>query len=244
MSAIRRSVFWWNVSKYVVLAWARVWLRLRVEGREHIPRRGPVLLVANHSSFLDPPLVGIMAPRWVTFIARESLSHSRLAAWWLRHMGVVLIDRAAPSKDLLKTVTRFLGDGNCVGLFPEGTRSRDGAVGPFRGGLELLVRRSGAAVIPVGLCGAHRVLPRGALLPRPRKVIVRVGQPWPAERVMTPGGVEALRAEVARLAAAPLRADADPQTPPEASAEATRDGTGPDPIRAASPHSATLRSEP
>jgi 1-acyl-sn-glycerol-3-phosphate acyltransferase len=229
VTAIQRSRLLWNVCKYSVLLWARLWLRIRFEGRHHVPRQGPVLLVANHSSFLDPPFVGIMAPRWVVFLARDTLARLWPMRWWLRHVGVVLIDRQAPSKEVLKTLAGFLAEGNCVGLFPEGTRSPDGAVGSFRGGLELLLRRSGAPVVPVGIDGGHRALPRGAFLPRPRKVVVRVGAPWTAARVLANGGIDALRAEVAALARAPLR---DPAS----------DGSGPGPSRTDTGHSAAVRS--
>jgi len=92
-----------------------------------------------------------------------------------------------------------------VGIFPEGTRSADGAVGPFKSGVEFLVRRTGAVVVPIGLDGAHRAFPRRAWLPRPRRITVRFGAPWGPEKVLAPGGVDALRAHVAGLARAPLR---------------------------------------
>lgn len=202
-----RSVFWWNVSKYLVLAFCRVYFRLRVEGRHLVPKQGPVLLVANHSSYTDPPLVGITSSRWVAFLAQVGLAKAGFMRWWLQQMGVTLIDRNAPSKESLRFLTQCLENGEAVGIFPEGTRSADGAVGPFRNGVEFLVRRTGCAVVPIGIDGAYRAFPRKAKLPRPRKLVVRYGSPWTAERVLAPGGVEALRAEVAALAHAPLRAD-------------------------------------
>jgi 1-acyl-sn-glycerol-3-phosphate acyltransferase len=203
---VRRSPFWWGLSKWTVLAFCKVWFRLRVEGRANVPASGPVLLVANHASYLDPPLVGITAGRWVAFLAQAGLAKLAPLRWWLAQMGVTLIDRSAPSKEALRMIADCLKAGEAVGVFPEGTRSSDGTIGSFRNGVEFLVRRTGASVVPIGLDGAHRAFPRKAWLPRPRKLIVRYGEPWSAERVLAPGGVEALRQRVAELARAPLRA--------------------------------------
>lgn len=203
---IARNPFLWNVSKTLVLLFCKLWFRHRVEGAQHVPAQGAVLLVANHSSYLDPPLVGISTARWVGFLAQAGLASFAPLRWWMAQMGVTLIDRNAPSKEAMRLVADNLVNGEAVGMFPEGTRSKDGAVGPFRTGVEFLLRRTGAVVVPVGIDGASRAMPRGALLPRPRRVVVRFGAPWTAEQVLAPGGVEALRRQVAELANAPLRA--------------------------------------
>lgn len=219
---VQRSAFWWWLSRTVVLAWCRVWHRLRAENVAGVPATGPVLLVANHASYLDPPLVGITCRRWVGFLAQAGLAKVGPLRWWLRQVGVTLIDRSAPSKDALRAVADCLAAGEAVGLFPEGTRSKDGAVAAFRNGVEFLVRRTGAPVVPIGLDGAFRAFPRGAWFPRPVKLVVRYGEVWPAEKVLAPGGVEALRARVAELARAPLRENPPTDTRSTASAPAAR----------------------
>lgn len=229
---VRRSAFVWWLSRSLVLAFCRVWHRLRIENASAMPATGPVLVVANHGSYLDPPLIGISCRRWVGFLAQSGLARFGPARWWLRQVGVTLIDRSAPSKDALRLVVGCLEAGEAVGLFPEGTRSRDGAVGPFRAGVEFLVRRTGAPVLPVGLDGAFRAFPRGAWLPRPRRIVVRYGSLWSAERVLAPGGLAALRAEVAALARLPLRSAADDPTALPPTSESA--GTG-----ASAPASAT-----
>lgn len=216
LRVVARSPFWWVVSKYLVLAFCKVWHRLRVENRDVVPASGPVLLVANHTSYLDPPLVGITCRRWVGFLAQAGLAKVAPLRWWLRQVGVTLIDRGAPSKDALRLVADCLAAGEVVGLFPEGTRSRDGGVAGFRNGVEFLVRRTGAAVVPIGLDGAFRAFPRGAWWPRPTRLVVRYGEVWPADKVLAPGGVEALRARVAELARAPLAGRENPPTDPAA----------------------------
>ncbi len=203
---IARSPFWWLVSKVLVLGFCKLYFRLRVEGRHHVPKTGPLLLVSNHASYVDPPLVGITAGRWVGFLAQAGLAKVGPLRWWLGQMGVTLIDRDAPSKEALRVIAECLAKGEAVGIFPEGTRSADGAVGPFRNGVEFLVRRTGATVVPIGLDGNFRAFPRKAIVPRPRKLVVRYGAPMTAAEVLAPGGVERLRARVAELAHAPLRA--------------------------------------
>ncbi|MCA8952895.1 MAG: 1-acyl-sn-glycerol-3-phosphate acyltransferase [Planctomycetes bacterium] len=231
MTVRRPNAFWWNISKFAVWAFSKVWFRLRVEGREHWPTDGPVIVVANHSSYLDPPMVGISSPRWLLFLAQAGLARFGPARWWMARVGVTLIDRDAPSKEALRLLSDSLRAGHPVGIFPEGTRSADGAVGPFRSGAEFLVRRSRAPVLPVGIDGSHRAMPRTAWLPRPRKIVVRFGAPWTSEQVLAPGGIEALRREVARLANAPL---ADVPSPERGEAPSATEAEGRSPESAGS----------
>jgi 1-acyl-sn-glycerol-3-phosphate acyltransferase len=202
---VQRNRFWWGLSKTIVSWFSRLYFRVRFEGGEHMPASGPLLIVSNHASYLDPPMVGISAPRWVAFLAQVGLAKFAPMRWWMAQVGVTLVDRDAPSKETMRLVADSLQAGEAVGIFPEGTRSRDGSLGPFRSGLEFLVRRTRAVVLPVGIDGAFRAFPRGALLPRPRKIVVRYGEPWSAERVLAEGGIDALRARIAELARVPLR---------------------------------------
>ena len=223
---VERSRFWWNLSKYSMLAFEKVWLRMRAEGVANVPASGPVLLVANHASYLDPPLVGTTCKRWVGFLAQAGLAKFAPLRWWLAQVGVTLIDRDAPSKDAMRLVADCLLAGEVVGIFAEGTRSRDGRVAPFRSGVEFLVRRSKATGVPVGIEGSYRAFPRGAWLPRPRKAVVRYGEPWPVERVLAPGGIEALRVRVAELAHAELAPEAFASRSTVTSSPSTRASAG------------------
>lgn len=204
LQPVRRSVFWWTVSRFLVLVFSKVWFRIRCEGADKLPKDGGVLLVANHSSYLDPGMVGITATRWVGFLAQAGLASLAPCRWWLSQVGVTLIDRDAPSKQAMRLISDCLKAGEVVGLFPEGTRSKDGSVDVFKGGVEFLVRRTKATVVPIGIDGSHRAYPRGTWFPRPRKIVVRYGEPWTAEQVLAEGGVEALRRKVAELAGRPL----------------------------------------
>lgn len=198
-------VYWpsFNLFKF----FARVWFRQRATGTELVPATGGVILVCNHSSYLDPMLMGIELSRQICYLAQKGLAKLPPIRWWMRKVGVVLVDRAAPSRDVLRRLEGHLIAGGCTCMFPEGTRSKDGTVGPFRPGVEFLVRRTGALVVPVGLEGMSRAMPRGALIPRPFRTRVHFGAPWSPEQVLAEGGMEALRRRVAELARAPLRAE-------------------------------------
>lgn len=195
----------YGASRCLLAVWARLWLRLSIEGRQHVPATGPLLAVGNHCSYLDPPLLGVAVTRPVQFLAQQGLARFAPLGWWLGKAGVSLIDRQAPSKDVLRWLANALEQGACVSVFPEGTRSDDGRIGPFRNGVEFLVRRTGAPVLPVGIDGSFRAYPRGARWPRPSKCSVRIGPVWAADRVLAAGGTEALRREIAVLSRQALR---------------------------------------
>lgn len=185
------------------LAWLymKVAHRARFEGSGHVPASGPALLVANHASFLDPPLLGLASRRPCQFLARSSLGHLRPASWWLGNVGTILIDRDAPSHRVFEVLIEHLQRGELVTVFPEGTRSRDGRLAPFKRGLQLLVKRTGAPVVPAGIRGTFAAWPRHRRFPNPlRAVGVRVGAPFAAEEILAAGGLERLRVRIAELA--------------------------------------------
>jgi 1-acyl-sn-glycerol-3-phosphate acyltransferase len=155
--------------------------RLRVEGREHLPRAGGVLIVANHQSFLDIPVLASGAPRHVAFVARASLAHSRFLAFIMRESGCVLIHPNTPDRAALEGMIAHLEGGDCVAVFPEGTRTPDGALGAFRGGAAVAARRAGVPIVPAAITGAFEAWPRHRRLPRPGAVHVRFGAPLTAE---------------------------------------------------------------
>ena len=152
-------------------------------------------------------MVGITATRWVGFLAQAGLASFAPCRWWLAQVGVTLIDRNAPSTAAMRLVADCLKGGEVVGIFPEGTRSSDGSIAEFKGGVEFLVRRTKTTVLPIGIDGSQRAFPRKAWFPRPRKIIVRYGQPWPAEKVLAEGGLLALRREIAELSGCALAED-------------------------------------
>ena len=147
--------------------------RRRVEGREHVPARGGALLVANHQSFLDIPLIASATRRHVAFVARRTLAETPWLAFVMRECGAVLIDRGAADRAAMREMVRHLEAGDLVSIFPEGTRSLDGGLGEFKGGALLAARRAGVPIVPTAIRGAHRVWPRGRSRPGPGRLALR-----------------------------------------------------------------------
>jgi len=151
--------------------------RLAKAGLEHLPRSGGVLVVANHQSFLDIPILAAAAPRHVAFVARASLEQSRFLKWIMRESGVVLIRPNTPDRAALEAMIAHLEAGDCVAVFPEGTRTRDGNLGAFRAGAAVAARRAKVPIVPACIQGAFAAWPRSRALPVPRQVGVRFGAP-------------------------------------------------------------------
>jgi 1-acyl-sn-glycerol-3-phosphate acyltransferase len=198
--------FWRAVCRVL----ARIGFRLTADGVEHIPATGPVILVPNHVSLLDPPFAGVYCPRPVRFMARSTLANSRVAGWWMRQVGVILIDRDAPARTTFGKSIEVLANGEVMAVFPEGTRSRDGRLQEFKKGILKLLDKTGAIVVPTGIIGAFEAWPRHRKLPRPRRCRVRYGSPMSAAEVCAPGGLERLRRAVADLSCQELAPIADP----------------------------------
>jgi len=160
-----------------------IW-RPTVEGIEHVPLTGPVLIASNHLSFVDSVVIPIVAPRKVVFLAKAeyftgSGIKGRLSRAWFEGLGMVPVDRSDTKAaiDSLQIALDVLGRGEAFGIYPEGTRSRDGLLYRGRTGVAHLALTAGVPVVPVGLQGTEDLQPVGTTLPRRAKVTVRFGAP-------------------------------------------------------------------
>jgi 1-acyl-sn-glycerol-3-phosphate acyltransferase len=172
----------YNVLRGPVYALAALFFGFRAFGREHVPPTGPVLVVANHQSNLDPPLVGLALSRQLKYLARHGLFFWPFS-WLISALGAVPLDKKAGGLGGMRTTLKLLKENEAVLVFPEGSRTSDGALGPLLPGFCVLARRSGATIVPVAIEGAYAALPRGSSLPRPQQITVVV------EPAITPGEV-------------------------------------------------------
>ena len=174
----------YTVLHAVVPPLAKVVWRPTVTGLENVPRTGAVILASNHLSFADSLVIPIVAPRKVHFLAKSDYFRGggvkgTLQKAWFEGMGMLPVDRDDPKAALgsLDTALEVLGRGEAFGLYPEGTRSRDGRLYRGRTGVAHLALTAGVPVVPVGITGTERLQPVGARLPRIVPITVRFGAP-------------------------------------------------------------------
>lgn len=185
MAGIAVTVGEWLLRKVLVGPPLRAYLRLEVEGREHVPETGPVIIASNHLSFVDSMVIPLAAGRKVGFLGKaEYLEGTGLLGWvkrlWFGEFGgMIPVDRtdARAAARSLELAEEHLASGGAFGIYPEGTRSRDGMLHKGRTGVGRLAVASRAPVVPVALIGTDRVQPAGAKGLRPHKVTVRFAPP-------------------------------------------------------------------
>ena len=155
-------------------------MRVRVEGRDNVPRHGPVILAANHRSFLDSIFIPLAVPRRVTFVAKAEYFDDPKTAWFFRGCGQIPIRRegGSASERALASATEVLAKGQVFGIYPEGTRTRDGYLHRGHTGIARLALRNNVPVVPIGLVGTDEVQPIDARMPKLfRRVTIRFGEP-------------------------------------------------------------------
>ena len=171
-----------------------LWLRLEVKGQENVPPSGPVLLVSNHVSALDPPIVGAAAPRPLYFMAKEELFRIPLFGRLIRALNARPVRREGADGRALKSALRLLEEGRALLVFPEGTRGTEGRLREGKPGVGMLAVMSGAVVVPVYVAGSGGAMPPGRMFPRRSKVRVAFGPPLKFEAAGEEGRKERYRA--------------------------------------------------
>ncbi len=160
------KLVWYELLRRAVQLTAVLFCRVRHYGVRRIPASGGVLVVSNHQSHFDPPLVGMASPRRMNYLARETLFRFGPFRWLIQSLDAIAIDREGLGLNGIKESLRRLKRGEMVLIFPEGTRTPDGRIQPFRPGFTALAVRSGAAILPVAIDGAFQAWPRRRRLPR------------------------------------------------------------------------------
>jgi len=176
--------------------------RLEVRGLGEIDLARPHLFVANHQSWIDIPALFRALPVPLHFLAKRELAAVPLLGWYIRAMGMVFVDRQDPrhGRATVNRAAALLAAGKSVLSFPEGTRSRDGRLRPFKPGTFGAAIEAGADVVPVAIRGSGDVLPAGGFRVRPGTIAVRFGRP-----IMLVGEAGASRRELAQAAERAIR---------------------------------------
>jgi len=184
-----------------------IW-RPRVEGLEHLPATGPVIVASNHLSFIDSILIPLICPRRVAFLAKEEYwttpgLRGRFMKGFFTGIGAVPVRRGdhRAAQEALDTALAVVESGVAFGIYPEGTRSRDGKLYRAKVGVGWLALKSKAPIVPVGIVGTNDVLPVGAKVPRLKRITVRFGEPIVASEVEFPGEAVAENSRARRAVA-------------------------------------------
>ncbi|MFA7322999.1 MAG: lysophospholipid acyltransferase family protein [Candidatus Nanopelagicales bacterium] len=182
-------VLYWVLKVVVVGPWLRLLFRPWIEGMENIPKDGPAILVSNHLSFSDSFFLPLVVPRHITFLAKSDYFTGRGIKGWLiksffTGVGQVPIDRSGgrASEAALRTGARILGQGDLLGIYPEGTRSPNGTLFRGRTGVARMALESKVVVVPVAMINTYEIQPPGAIWPRLRRVGIRIGEPMDFSR--------------------------------------------------------------
>ena len=198
--------FYW-VGRTLCVLFSRLYLRMTVEGLEHVPAEGAFVVAPVHRSNVDTPIVAIVTKRRLRYMGKDSLWKKPAFAWMLSALGGFPVTRGSADREALKRCVEVLQGGEPLVLFPEGERKSGPTVQPLFDGAAYVAAKAGVPILPVGIGGSEAVMPKGAKFVYPRKVhvvvgpVIRVetGENGRAPRNAVKTASDALHAELQRL---------------------------------------------
>ena len=152
------------------------YFRLQTHGGENVPQSGPVLIVSNHASYFDPPLVSNCVRRPVAYMAKEELFDVPVLAQIIKLYGAYPVSRGNADRAAIRSALQCLENGWAVGIFLEGTRTPDGRIHDPKRGAALIAAKAKVPLLPVSLCGTEQILKKGSIVPRVVPITVRIGK--------------------------------------------------------------------
>lgn len=166
------KIFFGLVFRFPLLAW------IKIEGRQHVPRNGGLVVIANHLSIVDPPILWYAMPRHICFMGREDILRMPVLGSLARLARMIPIRQRSADLTALKQAIEAVKTGEAVSIFPEGEVSPTGQMMDFLPGIMLILRQTRAPVLPVAILNTDKIVPHGALLPRPAfsKITIRYGE--------------------------------------------------------------------
>ena len=189
---MEKLIYW--ISRIIILPAIKRFFTGQIEGLEKLPKAGPYILAANHSSFMDHFLLANMVYRHcgkkIYFLTRKESFENYLSSKWHKATGCIPINRAHPEISAFREMISLLKKGEIVVIYPEGTRSLDGRLLPPKPGVVKLGLRAGVPIVPVGMIGAHRILPKEKWLPRLVRADIRIGETFSVDHISRSAGKE------------------------------------------------------
>ncbi|WP_269609423.1 lysophospholipid acyltransferase family protein [Prochlorococcus marinus] len=172
----RQSFVYFCVSYLLVFPVFRLLFRGKTIGITKLPKVGGIVVVSNHGSHLDPPILGHALGRPVAFMAKSELFRIPILSKIISACGAYPVKRGAGDREALRTASNRLIDGWATGVFLDGTRQENGRVNDPKAGAALLAARTGCPILPVAIVNSHRAFPKGSLLPRFVSIHLKVGE--------------------------------------------------------------------
>ena len=173
----RASRAFYMFAWFLVVPLFRLYTRMTIEGREHIPEHGPFVLAPVHRSYVDTPVAGSLTRRRLRFMGKQEMWKHRSAGWVFSALGGFPVNRGAADREAMRRSIAVLEAGEGLVLFPEGERKDGPTVHPLFDGAVYIAVKAGVPIVPVGIGGSDKVMPRGAKFVFPRKVHVEIGPP-------------------------------------------------------------------
>ncbi|WP_269616536.1 lysophospholipid acyltransferase family protein [Prochlorococcus marinus] len=172
----RQSFVYACVSYLLVFPIFRFLFRGQAIGISNLPKTGGVVVVSNHGSHLDPPILGHALGRPVAFMAKSELFKVPILSFIISACGAYPVKRGAGDREAIRNASNRLSEGWATGVFLDGTRQENGRVNDPKAGAALLAARTGSPILPVAIVNSHRAFPKGSVLPRFVSIHLRLGE--------------------------------------------------------------------
>lgn len=178
---MKETPLWYHLLRELAIIIFKGLFDIKIQGKENIPLKGGAILASNHLSYLDPVVIGLLVPRKINFMAKRELFENFLFRCFISKLGAFPVRRERLDRKTYQRTLGLLKEGKILVLFPEGTRSRKGNLGPLREGTARIAVKTKVPLIPVVIRGTDKVLPRGKKIIRLAKIKVRIGKPLKSE---------------------------------------------------------------